>query len=52
MMTRRVPIKIELLANFGANDQMRMAARKAILEVFSGTWPTTGDESNYIGEVL
>uniref|UniRef100_A0A914GTR8 Uncharacterized protein n=1 Tax=Globodera rostochiensis TaxID=31243 RepID=A0A914GTR8_GLORO len=49
---RQISLKIELLADFGTNDQMEMTARKAILDVFSGTWPTTGDESNYIGEAM
>ncbi|KAL3124919.1 hypothetical protein niasHT_001812 [Heterodera trifolii] len=51
-VSRQISIKIELMADFGTNNQMKMVARKAILSVFSGTWPTTGDESNYIGEIM
>jgi hypothetical protein len=42
---------MELLANFGASERMKRIAKQSILDIFSGKWPGTGDESNYIGEV-
>lgn len=51
-VNRTIKVKMELLANFGASERMKRIAKQSILDIFSGKWPGTGDESNYIGEKM